>query len=50
MIGNSGKKTIGLILENIYTDFAEEIFQNVLSGIRQHKNYNLVVISGPDEG
>ncbi|MBO4928355.1 MAG: substrate-binding domain-containing protein [Clostridiales bacterium] len=46
MIGNSGKKTIGLILENIYTDFAEEIFQNVLSGIRQHKNYNLVVISG----
>ena len=48
--GNKGKRTIGLILENNYTDFGEEFILNVQSGIRQHKDLNLVVISGRFDG
>ena len=48
--GNKGKRTIGLVLENIFTDFGEEFIQNVQSGIRQHKDLNLVVISGRYDG
>ncbi len=48
--GNKGKRTIGLILENNYTNFGEEFIQNVQSGIRQHKDLNLVVISGRFDG
>ena len=44
------KKTIALILENIFTDFAHEFIQNVKSGIQGSKNINLVVISGKYDG
>ncbi|MBO4688070.1 MAG: substrate-binding domain-containing protein [Clostridiales bacterium] len=50
MKSNGRKKTIGLILENSYTDFGEEFIQNVQSGIRQHKDLNLVVIAGRFDG
>ena len=50
MKGSKGKRTIGLVLENMYTDFGEEFIQNVQSGVRQHKNIDLVVISGRYDG
>lgn len=46
MIGNSNKKTIGLVLENIFTDFAEGLIQGVTNALKQYKNLNLVIISG----
>ena len=50
MKGSKGKRTIGLVLENMYTDFGEEFIQNVQSGVRQHKDIDLVVISGRYDG
>lgn len=50
MNDGKGTKTIALVLENLFTDFAEEFVQNVLSGVRQHKNLKLVVISGKYDG
>jgi len=50
MINGNNRKTIGLIIENIWTDFAEEFIQNVISGIRQRKDLDLIVISGKYDG
>ncbi|MBR4819835.1 MAG: substrate-binding domain-containing protein [Clostridiales bacterium] len=50
MKSSKGKRTIGLVLENMFTDFGEEFIQNVQSGVRQHKDLNLVVISGRYDG
>lgn len=50
MISRNNKKKIGLVLENIWTDFAEEFIQNVVSGIRQRKDLELTVISGKYDG
>ncbi len=50
MINGNSKKTIGLVLENVWTDFAEEFIRNVVSGIRQRKDLNLVVIAGKFDG
>ncbi|MBO4474835.1 MAG: substrate-binding domain-containing protein [Clostridiales bacterium] len=50
MRGSKGKKTIGLIIENTFTDFGEEFIQNVQSGIRQRKDLELVVIAGRFDG
>ena len=50
MKGQRKKRTIGLVLENIFTDFGEEFIQNVQSGIRQHKDLDLVVIAGRYDG
>jgi DNA-binding LacI/PurR family transcriptional regulator len=44
------KKTIGLVLENTSTDYGEEFISNVISGVRQRKNLNLVVIAGRYDG
>ena len=48
--GYKEKKTIGLVLENAFTEFGEEFIQNVQSGIRQRKDLNLVVIAGRFDG
>lgn len=48
--GYKEKKTIGLVLENTFTEFGEEFIQNVQSGIRQRKDLNLVVIAGRFDG
>ena len=50
MISGNGKKTIGLVIENFFTDFAEEFIQNVVSGVRQRKDLNLVLIAGIYDG
>ena len=47
---NKEKKTIGLVLENTFTEFGEEFISNVQSGIRQRKDLNLVVIAGRYDG
>ena len=44
------KKTIGLVLENTSTDYGEEFISNVISGVRQRKGLNLVVIAGSYDG
>ena len=44
--GSVKKKTIGLILENVFSDFAGEFIRNVLSGIQQRKDLRLVVVAG----
>ena len=48
--GYKEKKTIGLVLENTFTEFGEEFIQNVQSGIRQRNDLNLVVIAGRFDG
>ena len=48
--GSNKKKTIGLILENVFTDFAGEFIRNVLSGIQQRKDLRLVVVAGRYDG
>ena len=48
--GKKEKKTIGLVLENTFTEFGEEFIQNVQSGIRQRKDLNLIVIAGRFDG
>ena len=48
--GSKEKKTIGLVLENTFTEFGEEFIQNVQSGVRQRKDLNLVVIAGRFDG
>ncbi len=46
MAKNNGKKTIALVVENIFTDFAGGLIQSVVNAIHFHKNINLVVIAG----
>ena len=50
MLNGSGRKTIALVIENFFTDFAEEFIQNVVSGIRQRRDLDLVLISGIYDG
>lgn len=50
MINASNRKTIGLILENVWTDFAEEFIRNVESGVRLRKDLDLVVVAGKYDG
>lgn len=47
---SSNRKTIGLILENVWTDFAEEFIGNVVSGVRLRKDLDLVVVAGKFDG
>ena len=37
---------IGMVLEDIYTDFSKELIQSVLNAIPQNKNIRLVVLAG----
>ncbi len=46
MIHKSKKIMIGLIVEDVFTDFAKDIIQNVLKAIPENKNIELVVIAG----
>jgi len=50
MINSNGRKTIALVIENFFTDFAEEFIQNVVSGIRQRRDLDLVLIAGIYDG
>lgn len=43
---DSSKKTIALIVENIFTDFAGGLIQSLSNAIHLYKNINLVVIAG----
>ena len=40
------KLTIGLIVEDVFTDFAKDIIQSVVQAIPNNKNTELVVIAG----
>ncbi|MCR4648568.1 MAG: diguanylate cyclase [Lachnospiraceae bacterium] len=46
MIQKSKSLIIGLIVEDVFTDFAKDIIQNVLKAIPDKKNIELVVIAG----
>ena len=40
------KKTVGLIIENLFTEFAQEVIQNVISSSRLNKDINVVIVAG----
>ena len=44
------KKTIAVVIENIFTDFAHEFISNVMNGISAYKNINIAVIAGKYDG
>jgi len=44
------KKIIGLILENIFTDFSKELIQSVSEAIPSDKNIRLIVLAGKYDG
>ena len=46
MNGFSTKKKIALVVENLYTEFAQEMIQNAISCSRLYKNIDLVIIAG----
>ncbi|MCR5847457.1 MAG: diguanylate cyclase [Lachnospiraceae bacterium] len=46
MIKKEKKLTIGLIVEDVFTDFAKDIIQNVIQSIPENKNIEVVVIAG----
>ena len=50
MITGKEKKTIALVMENIFTDFAHEFITNVLSGVSARDDIDLVVIAGKYDG
>lgn len=43
---NKHETVIGMVLEDIYTDFSKELIQSVLNAIPQNKNIRLVVLAG----
>ena len=44
------RKIIGLILENIFTDFSKELVQSVANALPAHKNLSLIVLAGKYDG
>lgn len=46
MNGFNTKKKIALVVENLYTEFAQEMIQNAINCSRLYKNIDLVVIAG----
>lgn len=47
MLNNKEKKlTIGLIVEDVFTEFAKDVIQNVVNAIPKNKNIEIVVIAG----
>lgn len=46
MYGLSKKKNVGLIIENLFTEFAQEVIQNVISSSRLNKDINIVIVAG----
>ncbi|MBE6876218.1 MAG: LacI family transcriptional regulator [Ruminococcus sp.] len=47
---NENKKIIGLILENIFTDFSKELIQSVADILPEYKNFRLVILAGKYDG
>ncbi|MBR0483736.1 MAG: LacI family DNA-binding transcriptional regulator [Oscillospiraceae bacterium] len=47
---NENRKIIGLILENIFTDFSKELIQSVADAMPSPKNFRLVVLAGKYDG
>ena len=46
MNGFNTKKKIALVVENLYTEFAQEMIQNAINCSRLYKNIDLVIIAG----
>lgn len=46
MRGTSKKKIIGLIIENLFTEFAQEVIQNVISSSRLNNDIDIVIVAG----
>lgn len=42
----SKKKTVGLIIENLFTEFAQEVIQNVISSSRLNNDIDIVIVAG----
>ena len=42
----SKKKTVGLIIENLFTEFAQEVIQNVISSSRLNSDIDIVIVAG----
>ena len=42
----SKKKTVGLIIENLFTEFAQEVIQNVISSSRLNNDIDVVIVAG----
>lgn len=44
--GNKRETVIGVVLEDIYTDFSKELIQSILKAVPDNKNVRLVVLAG----
>lgn len=42
----SKKKIVGLIIENLFTEFAQEVIQNVISSSRLNNDIDVVIVAG----
>ena len=46
MYGRKDKITIGLVVEDVFTDFAKDIIRNLLKAINLRKDLSLVIVAG----
>jgi DNA-binding LacI/PurR family transcriptional regulator len=46
MRGTNKKRTVGLIIENLFTEFAQEVIQNVISSSRLNSDIDVVIVAG----
>ncbi len=46
MSGYEGKKTIGLVLEDVFADFSKEIIHSVVYAMRNRDDMHLIIIAG----
>ena len=46
MKNKESKLTIGLIIENVYTEFAKDVINSIVSSVPKNKDIEIVVIAG----
>ena len=50
MSDSEGRKTIGLVIEDVFSDFSKEIIHSVVYAMRDRTDMQLVVIAGRQVG
>jgi len=46
MKNNNNKLTIGLIIENVYTEFAKDVVQSIVGSVPKNRDIEIVVVAG----
>ena len=46
MKNENSKLTIGLIIENVYTEFAKDVVQSIVGSVPKNRDIEIVVVAG----